>query len=105
MIEIAEIDTIGIEGDNMEDSKEYTKKSDILKAIAHPVRLCIVRGLISNECNVTKMQECLNLPQSTVSQHLGKLKAAGIIEGERKGLEICYKVVNQYVKDIVKIMF
>ncbi len=89
----------------MEDSKEYTKKSDILKAIAHPVRLCIVRGLISNECNVTKMQECLNLPQSTVSQHLGKLKAAGIIEGERKGLEICYKVVNQYVKDIVKIMF
>lgn len=99
------MDTIEIEGDNMEDSKEYMKKSDILKAIAHPVRLCIVRGLISNQCNVTKMQECLNLPQSTVSQHLGKLKAAGIIEGERNGLEICYKVVNQYVKDIVKIMF
>lgn len=89
----------------MENTKEYIKKSDILKAIAHPVRLCIVRGLINNQCNVTKMQECLNLPQSTVSQHLGKLKAAGIIEGERNGLEICYKVVNQQVKDIVTIMF
>lgn len=89
----------------MEDTKEYIRKSDILKAIAHPVRLCIVRGLINNQCNVTKMQECLKLPQSTVSQHLGKLKAAGIIEGERKGLEICYKVVNQQVKDIVTIMF
>ena len=89
----------------MEDNKDYIKKSDILKAIAHPVRLCIVRGLINNQCNVTKMQECLNLPQSTVSQHLGKLKAAGIIEGERNGLEICYKVVNQQVKDIINIMF
>lgn len=89
----------------MEDNKEYMKKSDILKAIAHPVRLCIVRGLINNQCNVTKMQECLNLPQSTVSQHLGKLKAAGIIEGERNGLEICYKVVNEQVKEIVKILF
>jgi len=85
--------------------KGYIEKSDILKAIAHPVRLCIVRGLINNQCNVTKMQECLNLPQSTVSQHLGKLKAAGIIEGERKGLEICYKVVNQQVKEIVKLIF
>ena len=89
----------------MEDNKDYIKKSDILKAIAHPVRLCIVRGLINNQCNVTKMQECLKLPQSTVSQHLGKLKAAGIIEGERNGLEICYKVVNQQVKDIINIMF
>lgn len=89
----------------MEDNKEYIKKSDILKAIAHPVRLCIVRGLINNQCNVTKMQECLKLPQSTVSQHLGKLKAAGIIEGERNGLEICYKVVNEQVKEIITIMF
>ncbi|HWR41772.1 metalloregulator ArsR/SmtB family transcription factor [Sporomusa sp.] len=89
----------------MQDMKDYIQKSELLKAIAHPVRLCIVRGLLNNECNVTKMQECLNLPQSTVSQHLAKLKSAGIIEGERNGLEICYKVVNEQVKDIIKLMF
>lgn len=89
----------------MEEMKDYIQKSDLLKAIAHPVRLCIVRGLINHQCNVTTMQECLHLPQSTVSQHLAKLKAAGIIEGERKGLEICYKVTNQQVKDIIKLMF
>jgi ArsR family transcriptional regulator len=50
------------------------------------------------------MQECLNLPQSTVSQHLAKLKSAGIIEGERKGLEVCYKVVDEEVKKIVEIL-
>jgi predicted transcriptional regulator len=89
----------------MEDMKKYIEKSDVLKAIAHPVRLCIVRGLINRQCNVTKMQECLNLPQSTVSQHLAKLKSAGIIEGERNGLEICYKVVNHQVKEIVALLF
>ncbi|WHH57454.1 metalloregulator ArsR/SmtB family transcription factor [Petroclostridium sp. X23] len=89
----------------MEISKDYNGKSEILKALAHPVRLCIVKGLIENQCNVTKMQECLNLPQSTISQHLGKLKAAGIIEGERNGLEICYKVINEDVRKIMKVLF
>jgi ArsR family transcriptional regulator len=89
----------------MQDIKNYIQKSETLKAIAHPVRLCIVRGLIDNQCNVSKMQECLNMPQSTVSQHLAKLKSAGIIEGERNGLEVCYKVVNKQVKDIIALMF
>jgi ArsR family transcriptional regulator len=85
--------------------KNYLKKSELLKAIAHPVRLCIVRGLINHKCNVTKMQECLKLPQSTISQHLAKLKSVGIIEGEKTGLEICYKVVNKQVIAIVELMF
>jgi len=65
----------------------YEKKADKIKAIAHPHRLCIIKGLIEGGCNVTKIQECLSLPQSTVSQHLAKLKAAGIIDGERKGTQ------------------
>lgn len=94
-----------IKDDIMEDLQNYNAKSEILKAIAHPVRLCIVKGLMDNQCNVTKIQECLNLPQSTVSQHLAKLKAARVIEGERKGLEICYRVVNEDVKSIIKALF
>lgn len=89
----------------MEDIRSYRQKSELLKAMAHPVRLCIVRGLIDNQCNVTKMQECLDLPQSTVSQHLARLKAVGIIEGERNGLEVCYKVVNPQVKQIIELLF
>lgn len=85
--------------------KQYENKSEILKAIAHPVRLCIVKGLMENECNVSKIQDCLELPQSTVSQHIAKLKSAGIIEGRRNGLEICYRVVNEDVKRIIKDMF
>lgn len=88
----------------MVDLKMYEKKAEKIKALAHPHRLCIVKGLIENKCNVTKIQECLQLPQSTVSQHLAKLKAAGIIDGERKGLEICYRVIDEDIVNIVKII-
>lgn len=88
----------------MQNLKKYEQKAEKLKALAHPHRLCIVNGLMENKCNVTAIQECIGLPQSTVSQHLAKLKAAGIIEGTRTGLEICYSVVDEDIQEIVKIL-
>jgi DNA-binding transcriptional ArsR family regulator len=89
----------------MMDLKRYEEKAEKLKALAHPHRLCIVKGLIDNKCNVTKIQECMELPQSTISQHLAKLKAAGIIIGERNGLEICYSVVDDEIAAMVRELF
>lgn len=89
----------------MEERLKFIQKSELLKALAHPTRLCIVKGLIEKESNVTNIQECLDLLQSTVSQHLFKLKAAGIIKGERNGLEISYQVINEDVRRIIKILF
>ncbi|KAA0811408.1 metalloregulator ArsR/SmtB family transcription factor, partial [Bacillus sp. AY2-1] len=46
---------------------------DILKIMAHPIRLQIVNELSTRKtCNVTQLTELLNIPQSTVSQHLSK---------------------------------
>lgn len=85
---------------------EMIRKADILKAIAHPVRLCIVRGLLENsERKVTDMQQCLEVPQSTISQHLTRLKAAGIVEGKRNGVEIYYYLVNEDVKNVIRALF
>jgi ArsR family transcriptional regulator len=98
--------TLNIGGvSEVQDFKIYNVKAEKLKALAHPHRLCIVRGLINNSCNVSKIQECLELPQSTISQHLAKLKAVGIIEGVRNGLEVCYSVVDEDVINIVKQFF
>jgi len=87
-----------------QDIKKCTRLAEKLKALSNPHRLCIVKGLIDNECNVTKIQECLGLPQSTISQHLSKLKAAGIIEGHRAGLEVCYKVTDTTAVKIVELL-
>ncbi|WP_040210266.1 ArsR/SmtB family transcription factor [Clostridium polynesiense] len=83
--------------------KELEDAAEILKVLAHPVRLCIVKGLLENGSqNVTNMQMCLNVPQSTVSQHLQKLRSAGIIQGERNGLEIKYHVCSETAARTVK---
>lgn len=77
------------------ERKTFEEKAELLKALAHPVRLCIVKNLCdTGGCNVTKMQSCLSMPQSTVSQHLSKLKALGIVEGKRHGTEIIYCVIH-----------
>ena len=82
--------------------KAYNETADILKALAHPVRLCIVRGLLEKgTCNVSHMQECLDLPQSTVSQHLQKLRSMGIVQTDRNGLEVNYSVVDPRIKLLI----
>lgn len=85
--------------------QKFNDTAELLKTLAHPVRICIVHGLLEKgECNVSHMQNCLGAPQSTISQHIQKLKAAGIIEGRRKGLEIYYKVTNEKVTALMKIL-
>lgn len=78
--------------------------ANMLKALGHITRLKIVKGLCENGCNVTSMVDGLGIPQATVSQHLGVLRSAGIIKGEKKGLEVCYKIVNEKVKRIVDVI-
>ena len=85
----------------MDDSTE--KILEIFKALSCKPRFDIVVGLIkTNECNVTKMSEKLNLPQPNVSQHLTILKKAGIIVGFRKGNQICYKVTDETTRKIIE---
>ena len=83
--------------------EEYRRLADILKVLAHPVRLCMVNGLLRNGgCNVSHMQDCLRAPQSTISQHLQKLRAAGIIVGERQGLEVVYRVADERMAELLR---
>lgn len=76
---------------------------EIFKALSNNIRLKIVIGLLEkSECNVNLMAEKLGISQPNVSQHLTILKNAGIIEGYRKGTQICYKVTNKIVATIIK---
>lgn len=84
----------------------YNETAEFLKIIAHPVRLCILKGLLNKgRCNVSYMQSCLDMPQSTISQHIQKLRSAGIIQGERKGLQINYSVCDERVEKLINILF
>lgn len=81
---------------------DFKKSAQVLKALAHPVRLCIVQGLLDSKgCNVSNIQNCMDMPQSTISQHLATLRHSGIIAGERKGPEIIYRVIHPKAQAII----
>jgi len=86
-------------------TQEYEEKAELLKALGHPARLCIVRNLLENRRNVNQMRECLRSPQSTVSQHLAVLRTRGIIKGEKVGVETYYRVVSEDAKKVVTLLF
>jgi DNA-binding transcriptional ArsR family regulator len=83
---------------------DYEKESELLKALGHPVRLKISAGILFNECNVNKIVEHLGLPQSTVSQHLGVLRKAGVIYPEKDGVTTCYKIADERIAKIIKLL-
>ncbi|MBM6648387.1 transcriptional regulator [Bacillus mycoides] len=87
----------------MKAKKEmYEEVAEVLKVLAHPARLSLVEIMITKgPTNVTTMYETLQMPQSTISQHLSKLRAAKIVTGTRKGLEIYYEVTDNRTKAIL----
>ncbi|AZJ24221.1 MULTISPECIES: ArsR/SmtB family transcription factor [Bacillus] len=77
---------------------------EILKIMAHPIRLRIVNELSKhNTFNVSQLTKILEIPQSSVSQHLSKMKGK-ILKAERKGLEIYYSIRNNKATQIVGIL-
>jgi DNA-binding transcriptional ArsR family regulator len=78
---------------NKNDYADLTRKAEILKAIAHPIRLSILRGLIKNgPTNVNNLETGVDVPMATVSQHLTKIRYAGVITKKRKGTFIFYSI-------------
>lgn len=85
------------------DKEKYAEMAEKLKAIAHPVRLCIVTRLYEKgECNVSCMLENLQIHQPTLSHHLMLLRTSGIIEGTRQGNEIFYKIKDARIASLAR---
>ncbi|TNE64496.1 MAG: ArsR family transcriptional regulator [Bacteroidetes bacterium] len=63
----------------------------LAKALGHPARVAILRELANcNACVCGDIVEVIPLAQSTVSQHLKELKAAGLVSGTVEGVKSCY---------------
>ena len=74
---------------------------DLLRALAAPVRIAIVLQLRESARCVHELVDALAVPQPLVSQHLRILKAAGVVDGERSGREVMYRLVDHHLADIV----
>lgn len=72
--------------------RRYKRKAQILKAMAHPSRLAMLEALADRELCVCELQRIVGSDMSTVSKHLGVMKAAGLLEDRKEGLRVHYRL-------------
>jgi DNA-binding transcriptional ArsR family regulator len=65
-------------------------RADILKALAHPIRVLIVNTLTGGDQCVCKLNDLADIDQSNISRHLAMLKKAGILSDRREGMNVFY---------------
>lgn len=75
------------------DTAHDMRIAELARALAHPARLRILRLLMATPgCIGGEIVGAVGLAQSTVSEHLRILKAAGVIRGEIAGPRVCYAI-------------
>ena len=90
----------------MPEEIDYAERSMLLKALSNPVRLQIVHGLLTKGChNVTCIERATGMSQSCISQHLQKLRSAGIVSAVRSGNEVFYHVTSGEAAHLVASLF
>jgi len=89
--------------------QKYDARAQVIKAMAHPTRLFIVDELAKGERCVCELRDMIGADISTVSKHLSVLKQAGIVEDEKRGLQVWYSlkipcILNFFrcVEDVLK---
>ncbi len=75
-------------------------RSNIIKAMAHPVRLMIVERLGERPWSFSEVVSLFDLDKSTVSKHLLVLKSAGIVSSKKAGTDIIYTLEVPCVIDL-----
>ena len=70
----------------------FEARAKIIKAMAHPTRLFIVDELSRNERCVCELKDMIGADMSTVSRHLSVLKSVGIVQDEKRGIQVYYKL-------------
>jgi DNA-binding transcriptional ArsR family regulator len=82
-------------------SENLQAAAELLKALASPVRLGIVRELAGGGRRVHELVDALGVSQPLVSQHLRVLRAYRIVAPRRVSREIEYTIVDEHVARIV----
>ncbi|MCK9175278.1 MAG: metalloregulator ArsR/SmtB family transcription factor [Desulforhopalus sp.] len=77
---------------NPKEKRQYEARAKVLKALAHPTRLWIARQLSDGEHCVCEFVDAVDVDFSTISKHLTVLKEAGIVESEKRGKQVFYRL-------------
>ncbi|MBD2757190.1 ArsR/SmtB family transcription factor [Spirosoma validum] len=87
------------------NSQSTEQAAELLKTIAHPIRLRVLLVLIEQpSINVSTLQTQLKIDQSALSHHLIKMKDRGLLNNVRRGKEIYYSLADTTFAEAVKLL-
>jgi ArsR family transcriptional regulator len=81
---------------------DFEEAATLLKTLSHPLRLMMVCGLLREPATLSQMARNLDVPVSTMAQHLAVLRRCGILEERRRGVEVLLWVVDRRVSAVLK---
>jgi DNA-binding transcriptional ArsR family regulator len=69
-------------------------QADILRTLASPRRLEMLHRIASGPCEVGRLASAMGISQPNASQHLAALRGAGLVDAERNGREVVYRLTD-----------
>ncbi|BDD03772.1 ArsR/SmtB family transcription factor [Aureibacter tunicatorum] len=86
-------------------SENLERAANMLKSIAHPIRLSVVWLLKEgNEMTVTQLHEELGIDQGLTSHYLSKMKEQGVLGSRREGKNNMYFIKKKEILNVFKCM-
>ena len=77
----------------------------MLKEMANANRLMVLCSLSHGEKSVTELLESLDLSQSALSQHLARLRASELVDTEKRGKKVYYRLASPEVQAILSTLY
>jgi DNA-binding transcriptional ArsR family regulator len=76
--------------------------ADVLAHLADPTRMHLLRLLATGEQDVTTLTAQVSASRSSVSQHLGRLRLAGLVAARRDGRRMLYRITSDHLRNLVE---
>jgi ArsR family transcriptional regulator len=80
---------------------DYRIQARLMRALAHESRLLMVQRLVQGPCSAGELTRLVGSEPSTVSKHLGVLKAVGVVDDQRQGSQNIYTLRIPCVADFL----
>lgn len=95
-------------GGNLENAalaRSAAQAAHLLKQLANERRLMVLCSLMDRECTVGELAEIAGLSQSAASQHLMKMREAGLVAAEKHGQTVRYRLSSMPAKALLTTLY
>jgi len=91
---------------NIDDMQQNAQAaSQLLKSLANPSRLMVLCNIVKQERTVGELEKLIGLSQSSLSQHLSRLRYEGIVECRREGQNAYYSLKDEGARRVLEVLY